>query len=138
MHTLELVDDAPRPHTKCHRQNREKRDMSENHDPKENETQARKATIAITLNAFSFLQKKLKKNGFGCYNVSLDIPWGTTPKKLLTLLNLLPKDVEGIFINGLIKPFDTIIQDGDRVGLLPPGTPGPYRVMLGIVQKGKE
>ncbi len=90
--------------------------------------------ITITLNAFSFLQKKLKKNGFDCYNVSLEIPRGITSKALVSRLNLLPEEVEGVFVNGLIKPFDTILQDGDRVGLLPPGTPGPYRVMLGIVQ----
>ena len=102
------------------------------------ETKKTKAGISITLNAFSFLQKKLKKNGFDFYNVSLKIPRGTTSKHLLDRLKLMPQDVEGIFVNGLIKPFDTILQDGDRVGLLPPGTPGPYRVMLGIVQNKNE
>jgi len=92
-------------------------------------------SIEITFNAFSFLQKKLKKNGFDYYNVTWKIPQGSTIDNLLVSLKLLPEDVEGVFLNGLIKPFDTIIQDGDRLGLLPPGTPGPYRVMLGIVQK---
>ena len=110
--------------------------MSKNHAHKMDKPQTNKATITITLNAFSFLQEKMKQNGLGCYNVSLDIPRGTTSMELLTRLKLLPQDVEGIFINGLIKPFDTVIRDGDRVGLLPPGTPGPYRVMLGIVQRG--
>ena len=95
-------------------------------------------SIQITFNAFSFLQKKLKKNGFDYYKVTQKIPLGTTIENLLVILKLLPEDVEGVFLNGLIKPFDTVIQDGDRLGLLPPGTPGPYRVMLGIVQKGKQ
>ena len=72
-----------------------------------------------------FYRKKLKKNGFDCYNVSLEIPQGTTSKDLLDRLQLLPQDVEGIFVNGLIKPFDTILKNGDRVGLLPPRHPGP-------------
>ena len=95
-------------------------------------------SIEITFNAFSFLQKKLKKNGFDYYNVTQKITQGTTIDNLLVSLKLLPEDVEGVFLNGLIKPFDTVIQDGDRLGLVPPGTPGPYRVMLGIVQKDKQ
>ena len=107
-----------------------------NHQP--SNTKENVPSIEITLNAFSFLQKKLKKNGFDYYNVTHKIPQGTTIDKLLAGLKLLPEDVEGVFLNGLIKPFDTVIQDGDRLGLLPPGTPGPYRVMLGIVQKGEQ
>ncbi|SMD00630.1 Molybdopterin converting factor, small subunit [Desulfocicer vacuolatum DSM 3385] len=93
--------------------------------------------IKITFNAFSFLQKKLNKNGFDYYNVTQKIPRGSTINDLLARLKLQQKDVEGVFLNGLIKPFDTVIQDGDRLGLLPPGTPGPYRVMLGIVKGDK-
>ena len=35
----------------------------------------------------------------------------------------------------LKSSFDTIIQDNDRVALIPPGTPGPYRVLLGFKNK---
>jgi len=94
--------------------------------------------IQITFNAFSFLQKKLKKNGFDYYNVTHQMPQGSTITDVLASLKLTPEDVEGVFLNGLIKPFDTPIQEGDRLGLLPPGTPGPYRVMLGIVQKSQK
>lgn len=91
--------------------------------------------VKIILNAFSFLQKKLSDNGFGFYNVEMSLSENTTVNELLSLLKLCRCDVEGVFINGTIAPFDSILQDGDRVGLLPPGTPGPYRVMLGIIKK---
>ena len=93
---------------------------------------------AITLNAFSFLQKKLKAQGRPYANVSMDVADGTTAVDLLTMMGLEPEDVEAVFVNGRVVSFDTIIKDGDRVGLVPPGTPGPYRVMLGIVQRGNK
>ncbi len=91
--------------------------------------------INITFNAFSFLQKKMLQNGFSYSNVNMEIPEKITVSQLILRLKLQREDVEGVFVNGSIVPFDTVIQQGDRVGLLPPGTPGPYRVMLGIVQQ---
>lgn len=55
-----------------------------------------------------------------------------TPNDLLQDMGLDRTDVEAVFINGRVAPFDTIIKDGDRVALVPPGTPGPYRVFLGF------
>ncbi|WP_366924655.1 MoaD/ThiS family protein [Metallumcola ferriviriculae] len=51
----------------------------------------------------------------------------------------LPLDlIEAVFINGLAMPMDDgQVKPGDRVGFVPPGTPGPYRALLGMV-KGKE
>ena len=94
--------------------------------------------IHITLNVFSFLQKKMKQNGHDCYNVSMAIPKGLSVSDLITHLGLVLDDVEGVFVNGTIVKFNTVIENGDRIGLLPPGTPGPYRVMLGIVQNSKK
>ena len=86
----------------------------------------------ITFNAFSFLQKKLKIKGVEYSNVIMEISSGTTPNDLLKTMALSRDDVEVAFINGKVAPFDTSIQDGDRVALIPPGTPGPYRVFLGF------
>lgn len=48
--------------------------------------------------------------------------------------------IEIIFVNGKASPFsaDCLIKPGDRVAYVPPGTPGPYRVILGFVNKDKE
>jgi hypothetical protein len=56
-----------------------------------------------------------------------------TGEELLTMLDIPGEKVEGIFVNGHVSPVHlALIKPGDRVALLPPGTPGPYRVLLGI------
>ncbi|MBF0573532.1 MAG: MoaD/ThiS family protein [Desulfamplus sp.] len=94
--------------------------------------------MKIIFNAFSFLQEKLSTNGFKFYNVDMELADNLTVNDLIRELKLIKQDVEGVFINGKIASFDSILQNGDRVGLLPPGTPGPYRVMLGIIKKEKK
>ncbi len=90
----------------------------------------------ILFNAFSFLQKKLKKNDFGYTNITMTIPEDHTVLDLLQSLKLKEDDVEVVFINGKADSFEHVIKDNDRVGLIPPGTPGPHRFLLGI--RGKK
>lgn len=41
--------------------------------------------------------------------------------------------IEAVFINGkAYQPEEGLVKPGDRVAFIPPGTPGPYRVLLGI------
>jgi sulfur carrier protein ThiS len=89
----------------------------------------------ISFNAFSFLQKKLKANSQPYANAVMDIPEGTTAAGFLSVVGLDQKDVEAFFVNGSVVSFDTVLKEGDRVALVPPGTPGPYRVMLAMVQR---
>ncbi len=89
----------------------------------------------ITFNAFSFLQKKLKEKHLEYSNVTMTLKQDTRAKDLIRQVQLEPEDVEVVFINGKVAPFDTIIQDKDRVALVPQGTPGPYRVLLGFKNK---
>lgn len=86
----------------------------------------------ITFNAFSFLQKKLKKNKIKYSNVTMKVNPGSCAKDIIQQVHLDQKDVEAVFINGKVASLDRIIQDNDRVALVPPGTPGPYRVLLGF------
>ncbi len=86
----------------------------------------------ITFNAFSFLQKKLKKKKIEYSNVTMELKQTTRAKDLIRQVQLEPEDVEVVFINGKVASFDTIINNNDRVALVPPGTPGPYRVLLGF------
>lgn len=92
----------------------------------------------ILFNAFSFLQKKLKDKKIPYSNVSMTIEPETTGEDLISQVRLAPEEVEAIFINGKVSPFDTILQDNDRVALVPPGIPGPYRVLLGFVNKKRK
>jgi sulfur carrier protein ThiS len=89
----------------------------------------------ILFNAFSFLQKKLKARNRPFVNATLGIAEGTTVEDLIAHMDLLSEDVEAVFVNGSIKPADTVLRDGDRVALVPPGSPGPYRVLLGMMGK---
>lgn len=89
----------------------------------------------ITFNAFSFLQKKLKKKSIEYSNVTMALDQGTSAKALIRQVQLEPEEVEVVFINGKVASFDTILQENDRVALVPPGTPGPYRVLLGFKNK---
>jgi sulfur carrier protein ThiS len=89
----------------------------------------------ITFNAFSFLQKKLKKKHIEYANVTLTVNKGICAADLIRQVQLTPEEVEVVFINGKVASFDTMLQENDRVALVPPGTPGPYRVLLGFKNK---
>lgn len=50
-------------------------------------------------------------------------------------LDLPIEEIESVIINGKPVPFGKgIIKSGDRVAFVPPGTPGPYRAILGMVE----
>lgn len=83
----------------------------------------------IIFSAVSFLRKPLQKQGIDCCEAAMSIADGTTPHGLLDQLGLAR---EAVFINGKAGDMDTTLRDGDRVALMPPGTPGPHRVLLRI------
>ena len=56
-----------------------------------------------------------------------------TGVQLLTLLDIPEEKVEVIFVNGkAFNPRKAVISGGDRVALVSPGVPGPYRALLGF------
>ena len=86
----------------------------------------------IEFNAFSFLRKRLRELGLPHNDRALPIRAGETAAHLIRRLGLLEEEVEGVFVNGRIQPSETELADGDRIALVPPGTPGPHRFLLGI------
>ena len=92
---------------------------------------------SILFNAFSFLKKRLEKKNLPCTNARITFSEGQRVKDILKELQIEETDIEGVFVNGKIAPTDTLLKDGDRIGAFPPGTPGPYRLLLGIVNGGK-
>lgn len=88
----------------------------------------------IELRAFGKLQKIMHEKGYG-FPEAFEIHDNLTGHQLLAELRIEEDEVEAIFINGIVESLDHRINPGDRVAILPPGTPGPYRVMLGIVGK---
>ena len=92
--------------------------------------------MKITFNAFSFARLQLRKRGIECVNVEREIDEGMSAQDFIDSLGLTKKYVEAVFINGTVRPKSTILHEGDRVALLPPGTPGSYRLILGIKEMG--
>ena len=88
--------------------------------------------IKITFNAFSFLRENLKKQNIPYVNHSMELPKNYTPNELIKDLLYKDSEVEFVFINGKVLPKDTILKNGDRLALVPPGTPGSYRLILGV------
>ncbi|EEG76354.1 pyruvate kinase [Dethiobacter alkaliphilus] len=73
------------------------------------------------------------------------VPYYYTIKKecsaaeLVQMLNLSEEEVEAVFINGNVTALEKgRIKPGDRVGIIPFGTPGAVRLLLGIKQPQKE
>jgi molybdopterin converting factor small subunit len=97
-----------------------------------------KNMISIIFNAYSFLQKKLREKKQAFSNSDLKLEQGTTINQLISEFHLKNNEVEAVFVNGRVEnDFDTVLNDQDRVAFIPPGTPGPYRVMLGFRNKAK-
>ncbi len=63
----------------------------------------------------------------------MDIPENSSINFLVkNILHLKEEDVEAVFLNGKVVLKETIIQDNDRIALVPPGISGSYRLMLGM------
>jgi len=88
--------------------------------------------MKIIFNAFGFLSQKLQSKGYEWNNVELELEPNSTVKAVCKIFDLQENEVEAAFVNGEVKPLQTVLADGDRVALIPPGTPGPYRFLLGI------
>lgn len=86
----------------------------------------------IILNAFSFLREKLKQKGIPYVNAPWIIEDKTRIVDLIESLGLEQKEVEAVFVNHTVMPKETLLHEGDRVALLPPGTPGSYRLLSGL------
>ncbi len=86
----------------------------------------------IQLNAFSFLREKLKQKGIPYLNAQWAVDEKTRIIDLIHSLGLDPSEVEAVFLNYSVVPKDTELHDNDRVALLPPGTPGSFRLLSGV------
>lgn len=91
----------------------------------------------IILNAFSFLREKMVQKGFSYLNAQVELPAGISVKELIDFIGLEQQDAEAVFVNHTVVPKETILHEGDRVALVPPGTPGSYRLMLGMKKVGE-
>ena len=93
--------------------------------------------ITVSYNSFTFLRSRLEALGVEHARSSLELPDGASARELVASLGLQQEDVEAVFVNGRVRPHDTVLEHGDRIALVPPGTPGPHRALLGLFKLGQ-
>jgi len=70
------------------------------------------------------------------YMLKKGMPEGKlTPNDIASELNIPINEIEAVFINGKVSDRESLLSPGDRIGFFPYGTPGPYRLFLGMVEK---
>lgn len=91
--------------------------------------------LSVTVRFFGSLHFLMKDRALPVHR-TISVPQeGCKGFELAEALGLPMEKIEAVFINGLIQSLDVKILPGDRVAFVPPGTPGPYRVLLGIYKK---
>jgi hypothetical protein len=89
----------------------------------------------IHIGVFGFLRRHMDKQGLP-YNVQKAIVRrGESAYDIARGLQIPPKEVEAVFLNGKVINIYDHVFPGDRVAFFPYGTPGPYRVFLGMARE---
>lgn len=94
-----------------------------------------KADKPVEVRIFGALRSYMDRQNLP-YILKKDMPEGKlTPSDIACELNIPIDEIEAVFINGKVSDRESILLPGDRIGFFPYGTPGPYRVFLGMVEK---
>ncbi len=75
--------------------------------------------MRIEVNLYATLKKYMKNETEGKSSV-IDVENGVCVKDVIQKLKIPADSVKLIFINGVHAKRDTILKDGDRLGLFPP------------------
>lgn len=94
-------------------------------------------TPKVIIRFFGSLEEKMRQK-CGPGPIEVEVPEKGTPASALAeKLGLPPDGIEAVFINGRVSEMSDSARPGDRIAFVPPGTPGPYRVLLGMVAKSR-
>lgn len=75
--------------------------------------------MRVYVKLFAVLRQQYPHLGIG-EAMPVELAEGATAGRLLELLNLPTNLVKVVFVNGIIRDRDYVLQDGDEVGLFPP------------------
>jgi len=92
-----------------------------------------KESGVVTIRLFGSLRALMRERGLPVGYERVVPREGKTGFEVAEELELPEERIEVMFRNGLIRSLDEKVFPGDRVAFVPPGTPGPYRVLLGMV-----
>ncbi|WP_066639537.1 thiamine S protein [Desulfolucanica intricata] len=88
----------------------------------------------VEVRGFSYLKKIFDQRNWP-FPVYIKLTDECSAVELAKMMDLPLEKIEAVFINGLAKPLeDGWVKPGDRVAFVPPGTPGPYRALLGLTK----
>jgi molybdopterin converting factor small subunit len=91
---------------------------------------------AVHIRLFGSLHTLRRERGLAT-TVTLDVPEeGITAREIALFLRLPLEEIEGVFVNHIVHDIDHVVRSGDRIAFVPPGTPGPHRVFLGLRKAG--
>jgi hypothetical protein len=96
----------------------------------------KKNTVEIRI--FGSLRQYMGDGGFANPMVKDVGSEGSSAYALAVDLGIPPEKVEAVFCNGRVQNIYDPVQGGDRIALAPYGTPGPYRVFLGMERENRE
>ncbi|MCG8400989.1 MAG: MoaD/ThiS family protein [Firmicutes bacterium] len=92
---------------------------------------------SVEVRGFSYLKEIFDQRGWP-FPVWWPLERECSAKQLAAMMELPGEKIETVFVNGRAGPLSRTISPGDRVAFVPPGTPGPYRVILGLINSGQE
>ncbi|MCX7682637.1 MAG: MoaD/ThiS family protein [Anaerolineae bacterium] len=75
--------------------------------------------MTVYVKLFAVLRQQYPHLGIG-EKMAVELSDGATAGRLLELLNLPSHLVKVVFVNGIIRDRDYVLQDGDEVGIFPP------------------
>ena len=89
----------------------------------------------ISVGIFGSLRCYMDKQGLSyTFEKKMDHQ-GKTAHDIAKELSIPPEKIEAVFRNGKVINIYDIVMPGDRVAFFPHGTPGPYRVFLGMARE---
>lgn len=94
--------------------------------------------MRVRVRGVLFLQGKLAARGIDSSGARLTLAEGARVADAVAACGLAEREVEAAFVNHRTVPLDSTLGDGDQVVLVPPGTPGPHRYLLGIARPPEE
>jgi len=96
------------------------------------------STSPVTVRIFGSLRPVCEKRGLP-HVLTCDVPdEGISARDLAVSLDMPPEMIEGVFVNHTVHGLGVRVHPGDRIAFVPPDTPGPHRVFLGLYRAGND
>jgi len=94
-----------------------------------------KSAKTVEVRGFGKLKKIFNDRGWS-FPIYFKLEEECSAIELAKQMDLPLEQIESVIINGQATSLrNGEVEFGDRIAFVPPGTPGPYRAILGMVEK---